>query len=345
MMRARLRGLWRATFIFGFLGALTAASRADALYSVTNLGPANPSADYLSGNSQLDPSGNYLPALSPADQAAFRAGSFDVYAHPATITNLPDFHQGDVVRQDIMDGDDILMRPWMVTSNSQGKEAGTADESIPAGTGSSSEDLVIFTPHPHTVYDPTNPQVPVQSPGWMTGLHNNAPFNGGPLGSFIGTVAGLNDQGYIATTQYNFSTKSQVPFLQGPGDYGGPLFNLGSLGGRNGVANALNNSNQVVGWSQIASGAQHAFLYANGAMQDLNVLIPPASGITLASAIGIDASGRIVAYGTDSSGQTQEFLLTPLAPPVPEPSTLAVLALGILAFAARQARSRRPAKS
>jgi probable HAF family extracellular repeat protein len=117
--------------------------------------------------------------------------------------------------------------------------------------------------------------------------------------------------------------------------------NLGNLGGANAVANALNNSNQVVGWSQIASGAQHAFLYANGKMQDLNLLIPPVSGITLISAVGIDGSGRIVAYGTGASGQTEEFLLTPLEAPVPEPSTLAVFGLVILTFAARQAHARR----
>ena len=50
--------------------------------------------------------------------------------------------------------------------------------------------------------------------------------------------------------------------------------NLGTLGGGNSVAAALNNANDVVGWSQIASGAQHAFLYMNGTMQDLNLMIP-----------------------------------------------------------------------
>ena len=46
-------------------------------------------------------------------------------------------------------------------------------------------------------------------------------------------------------------------------------------------------------------------------MQDLNLLIPPLSGITLTSAVGIDAAGDIVAYGTDASGQIARILAHP----------------------------------
>ena len=82
-------------------------------------------------------------------------------------------------------------------------------------------------------------------------------------------------------------------------------------------ANALNNSNQVVGSSQTAGGSLHAFLYSGGSMQDLNLLIPQLSGITLKIAVGIDAAGDIVAYGTDASGQSHEYLLTPADSPLP----------------------------
>jgi probable HAF family extracellular repeat protein len=95
-----------------------------------------------------------------------------------------------------------------------------------------------------------------------------------------------------------------------------------TLGGSSGFASALNISNQIVGWSDLANGAQHAFLYMNGTMQDLTLLIPPTSGITLMNAVGIDGSGRIVAYGTDANGQMEEFLLTPQA--APEPGTILV---------------------
>jgi probable HAF family extracellular repeat protein len=309
---------------FGFLGVFSSASRAAALYSVTNLGTANPS-------------GNYLGALSPADQAAFQAGSFDVYAHPVTVTSLPTFHQGDVVRTDLMNGDDILSNPAMVTSNNLGMNAGTATETLPSSnSGSSTTQLVVFRPDPHTVQDPSNPGVTVQSPGYLVKYFTESNSN---FGQFTGSVAGINDHQAIATTEIN-GVGIHVPYLQGAGGTNSGAIDLGNLGGSNAVTNALNNSNQVVGWSQIASGAQHAFLYSNGAMQDLNLLISPFWGITLTSAVGIDGSGRILAYGTASSGQTEEFLLAPLEAPVPEPCTLAVFGLVILVLAARQVRSR-----
>ena len=93
-MRTWVRELWRLTVVFGMLAG---TSRADGLYSITELGPANPSAAYLNGDGQLDPSGNYLGLLSPADQAAFKAGSFDVFAHPATVTGLPTFYNRDIL--------------------------------------------------------------------------------------------------------------------------------------------------------------------------------------------------------------------------------------------------------
>jgi probable HAF family extracellular repeat protein len=107
------------------------------------------------------------------------------------------------------------------------------------------------------------------------------------------------------------------------------------------MANALNNSNQVVGWSQTASGAQHAFMYSGSTMQDLRLLIPPLPGITLISAVAIDAAGDIVAYGTNSSGQIQEYYLTPAEVPAPEPSAFVVMGIVIAALAVRHARARR----
>ena len=63
-------------------------------------------------------------------------------------------------------------------------------------------------------------------------------------------------------------------------------------------------------------------------MSDLNNDISSGSGWTLDEATGINDKGQIVGYGTNPSGQSEAFLLTP----VPEPSTLALGGMGMAAF-------------
>jgi probable HAF family extracellular repeat protein len=306
-------------------------ARADALYSVTNLGAANPS-------------GSYLNALSQSQQASFQAGSFDSYAHPATVqVSQPFYDSGDIVPYNNGNDPTVFTRIHMATSNNLGVNAGTANAQNTAWGGNTYTQAVIFTPDPHTVsvpnpYNPSYPPTTETSPGYLNMLSTSTSniFN-----QFIGKIAGINDQNHLALTEYVLNPGQQIQsqsprFYSSQGDV-----SLGSLGGANGVANALNNANQVVGWSQIASGAQHAFLYSNGTMQDLNLLIPPLSGITLTSAVGINAAGEVVAFGTDASGQTNEYFLTPLESPVPEPSTFAIMGLMIVAVPARQAYCRR----
>ena len=46
-MRAGLRGVQHLAVIFGLVGILSGSAGAAALYSVTNLGPANSSGSYL----------------------------------------------------------------------------------------------------------------------------------------------------------------------------------------------------------------------------------------------------------------------------------------------------------
>lgn len=69
------------------------------------------------------------------------------------------------------------------------------------------------------------------------------------------------------------------------------------------------------------SGTEHAFLYSNGVMVDLNTLIDPNLQITLAEARGINDLGQIVVNGNGHA-----YLLTP----VPEPGTWVLLGAGLL---------------
>ena len=59
---------------------------------------------------------------------------------------------------------------------------------------------------------------------------------------------------------------------------------LGSLGGKETVAQAINSSGQIVGWSRLKSGERRAFLWSAGQMTELNML--PASPAPTAGASG-----------------------------------------------------------
>ncbi|NJD67858.1 MAG: hypothetical protein FIA90_04170, partial [candidate division NC10 bacterium] len=71
----------------------------------------------------------------------------------------------------------------------------------------------------------------------------------------------------------------------------GSVTNLGSLGGAGGWATAINNAGQVVGYSYEQSD-HHAFLWHDGAMQDLG------TGV----ANGINSYGHVVGESTSSTG-------------------------------------------
>jgi probable HAF family extracellular repeat protein len=73
--------------------------------------------------------------------------------------------------------------------------------------------------------------------------------------------------------------------------------NLGTLGGNQSRASAINNVGQIAGWSRTTSGQAHAFLYHAGKMQDLGAL---AGGLSEAS--DLNDAGVVVGYSTLLSG-------------------------------------------
>jgi probable HAF family extracellular repeat protein len=83
---------------------------------------------------------------------------------------------------------------------------------------------------------------------------------------------------------------------------------------------AINTNSVGVGGSNF-SGAEHAVLYQNGLLTNLNGLIDPSSGWKLRNADDINDLGQIVGVGIDPQGQTEEFLLSP----VPEPTAPALM--------------------
>jgi probable HAF family extracellular repeat protein len=86
-------------------------------------------------------------------------------------------------------------------------------------------------------------------------------------------------------------------------------------------ATDINNAGQAVGWMTLSGeSTNHAFLYSDGAVVDLNNLIAPGSGWVVDRAYGINDAGQIVGIGA-FSGVYRAVLLTP----VPEPTTLLLL--------------------
>jgi probable HAF family extracellular repeat protein len=88
------------------------------------------------------------------------------------------------------------------------------------------------------------------------------------------------------------------------------MLDIGTLGGANSEANGINDWSFMVGSSDVSGGGTHAFSYSNGAMTDLNSLLPAGSGWILEAATGVNNSGEIVGFGR-INGQRHAFRLRP----------------------------------
>ena len=96
---------------------------------------------------------------------------------------------------------------------------------------------------------------------------------------------------------------------------GGTMQDLGDPNGFGAFAQALNASGVAVGYYYQSQNSPLAFVAANGSIVPLDSLVVGNSGWTLQAATGINTAGDIVGYGTNPSGQTEAFELTPTAAP------------------------------
>ncbi len=146
-------------------------------------------------------------------------------------------------------------------------------------------------------------------------------------------ATGVNDSGIAVGLGFTVDfTKLQDPNAAGHAVLfnNGAVTDLGVLSSdRSSVAVGINNSGSVVGFSnsqaldiavnlaallEPASTTQHAFVYTNAAMYDLNRQLVNGAGWHLSSAAAINDAGQITGTGIVNQ-QQHAFLLTPVAGP------------------------------
>jgi probable HAF family extracellular repeat protein len=151
-----------------------------------------------------------------------------------------------------------------------------------------------------------------------------------------GTVSGINNATQVVGSMAKAGFNGEVPYEWTASTGLTPLATFQGEGDN--AAMGINNSGAIVGYSYFGgSGSDnynHAAIWMDGQLQDLNSLIDPNSDWILTIANGINDTGQIIGAGY-LDGESQGFLLTPV---VPEPASGAMVAIGALMLFQRRRR-------
>jgi probable HAF family extracellular repeat protein len=136
------------------------------------------------------------------------------------------------------------------------------------------------------------------------------PADLGTLGGTHSFARAINATGHVAGESWMPGDFSTHAFLWREG----AMEDLGTLGGIHSSAAGMDDAGRVVGTAGTPDAGNHAFLFEDGVMADLNERISPLSGWLLLEATALNSSGAIVGTGSINN-ETHAFLLTPAEPP------------------------------
>ncbi|MGI8820372.1 MAG: hypothetical protein ACR2ID_05830 [Chthoniobacterales bacterium] len=156
------------------------------------------------------------------------------------------------------------------------------------------------------VYNPGTGMMNINTLGGQSEAHGINSF-----GIATGTVQGMDLAGYA----FRWDPVNGMVTLATPGSW------------MDVIGNSINDAGEIVGSASI-SGGMHAIAFIDGTSYDLQTLITASSPFTtLLEAFSVNASGQITGYSTSRiDGLEHAFLLTP----IPEPGSVALIALGTL---------------
>jgi probable HAF family extracellular repeat protein len=139
----------------------------------------------------------------------------------------------------------------------------------------------------------------------------------GTLGGTYGFATWLNDAGTVVGDATNEGDQALLGFFWEKGT----IANLGALPGNTcSAADAINSAGQIVGGSggynaqnfpACTDPVEHAVLWDNGKILDLNAFVPASSDLTLTEATFVNDRGEISGIGTLPNGDQHPFLLIP----------------------------------
>jgi uncharacterized membrane protein len=342
--------LWPLVLITGFAGS---AARADALYTITDLGTLSGqsssvatsinNAGQVVGISYNSSDGSFAESLSGTGQPPrFTQTGNGAESFLYSSGQMSQSNPTNGLAMSINDSSQVVGGAF-TSINNLGQYVGGGYGGVINPNDNTTPQLVsggVTTPLQFTPYA-------INSAGQIVGLtvvnaHGGTDFhpalyqNGQVTDLFSKVSSGeyvdsravaINEKGDILIT-LSSSDNPMHSYLYSAST--GVATEIPSLAGSPGLlAAALNIKDQVVG---------NGFLYSDGTSQSLASLLPVSSGWSNLNATAINDSGQIVGQGT-YDGQTVGFLMTPDSIETPEPGTLAIW--GLIAAGAGGARAAR----